>query len=58
MSERSDRAEMVIRVPLDIKGWIEREAAKNCASRNGEIIRILRAKMDSEHSELPKKVAG
>jgi Arc-like DNA binding domain len=55
MSKLPDRAEMVVRVPMDVKQWIEREAAKNCASRNGEIVRILRAKMDSEQ---PTKAAG
>jgi hypothetical protein len=55
MAKRSDLAEMVIRIPLDVKGWIEREAERNCASQNSEIIRSIRARMEIE---LPKKATG
>jgi hypothetical protein len=55
MGKRSDLAEMVIRIPRDVKGWIEREAERNCASQNSEIIRSIRARMETEQ---PKKAAG
>jgi hypothetical protein len=51
---KSDRAEMVIRLPLEMKEWIEREAGRNYASQNSELIRLIRQRMDAE----PKKATG
>jgi len=48
MQKRSDRAEMVVRLPQDVKVWIEREAQKNCASQNSEVVRAVRASMEAE----------
>ncbi len=53
MAKIADRAEMVVRIPQDVKAWLQREAALNCASQNSEIIRCLRARMDRD-----QKVAG
>jgi hypothetical protein len=49
MAKRSDTAEMVARLPLDVKRWLEQEAARNGARQNSEIIRALRIRMDSEN---------
>jgi hypothetical protein len=49
MAKRSDTAEMVARLPLDVKRWLEQEAARNGASQNSEIIRALRIRMDLEN---------
>jgi hypothetical protein len=49
MAKRSDTAEMVARLPLDVKRWLEQEAARNGASQNSEIIRALRIRMDIEN---------
>jgi hypothetical protein len=35
-------------MPKDVKIWLEREAARNAASQNSEIIRCIRARMDAE----------
>jgi hypothetical protein len=48
MAKFADRAEMIIRLPRDVKGWLEKEAARTLASQNSEIIRALRARMDAE----------
>jgi hypothetical protein len=40
---------MVARLPLDVKRWLEQEAARNGASQNSEIIRALRIRMDLEN---------
>jgi hypothetical protein len=48
MAKIADRAEMVIRLPRDVKDWLEREAARSCASQNSEIVRSLRARMENE----------
>jgi hypothetical protein len=39
---------IALRVPLDIKRWIEERANKMLASQNSEIIRALRAQMVAE----------
>lgn len=44
---RKDEAERVlVRLPRDVKAWIEHEAARNGASQNSEIVRAIRARMD------------
>jgi hypothetical protein len=47
--------QVLIRLPVDVKRWIEAEAERTLATQNSEIIRSIRARMDSE---LPKKTAG
>jgi predicted HicB family RNase H-like nuclease len=42
MEKRTDRAEMVVRIPRDVKSWLEEEAARTGASQNSEVIRALR----------------
>jgi hypothetical protein len=54
MTKRSDVAEMQVRLPPDVKGWLEQEAERNWTSQNSEIIRSVRARMGAEQ---PKKAA-
>jgi hypothetical protein len=49
MAKRVDVAEMVIRVPREMKSWLEREAERNCASQNSEVVRSIRLRMDVAH---------
>jgi hypothetical protein len=46
MHKLVDRAEMVVRLPRDVKAWLETEAARTGASQNSEIVRSLRDRMD------------
>ena len=39
---------IMIRMPHDLKRWIMKQAKRNGASQNGEIVRRLRADMDQE----------
>jgi hypothetical protein len=48
MAKRSDAAEMVVRLPQDVKVWLEQEAARNWTSQNAEVIRAIRSRMDQE----------
>ncbi|MBR1287287.1 Arc family DNA-binding protein [Bradyrhizobium sp. AUGA SZCCT0177] len=43
---------MLVRLPRDVKTWLETEAAYNGASQNSEIIRSIRARMQ------PERIAG
>ena len=46
MGKNADRAEMVIRLPRDIKNWLVREADENGSSQNSEIVRALRQRIN------------
>jgi hypothetical protein len=46
MHKRTDRAEMVVRMPQDVKGWLEKEAARTGASQNSEVVRSIRDRME------------
>ena len=41
---------LYIRLPLDVKEWLLRVAARHCSSQNAELIRALRATMDRERA--------
>jgi hypothetical protein len=38
----------LVRLPNDVLSWVEREAARTLASRNAEIVRSIRQRMDAE----------
>jgi hypothetical protein len=46
---------VMLRLPYDVKAWIEKESARTMASQNSEVIRLIRARMDAEERE---RVAG
>ena len=39
---------ILVRLPVDMKIWLEMEAVRNGASQNSEIVRTIRARMDDE----------
>ncbi|MFY9955843.1 hypothetical protein [Bradyrhizobium sp.] len=39
---------VMLRLPADVKTWLEQEAARMMASQNSEIVRCLRARMDAD----------
>ena len=51
---KQDAVKMLIRMPPDLKSWLEREAARNLSSQGSEIVRELRHRMETER---PEKVA-
>ena len=55
MAKREDFAALIVRLPRDIKSWLEREAAVNASSQNSEIVRSIRRRMDEGQ---PEKAAG
>lgn len=46
MANRTLTKALPIRLPDDVKSWIEAEAAKNSCSQNSEIIRAIRERME------------
>jgi hypothetical protein len=51
MSKGDDRPQFLVRLPRDVKDWIEKEAAKTLASQNSEIVRSIRYRMDREQRD-------
>ena len=45
---------LLVRLPKDVKAWLESEATYNGASQNSEIIRSIRARMEKQ----PERVAA
>jgi metal-responsive CopG/Arc/MetJ family transcriptional regulator len=45
---KSDAQRVLVRLPEDVKAFLDREAERNFASRNSEIIRSVRTRMDTE----------
>lgn len=54
-ADEAETTTFLIRLPNDVLSWVEREASRSLATRNSEIVRMIRAKMDSEQ---PKRAAG
>jgi hypothetical protein len=55
MAHKEETTAILVRLPLDVKAWIEKEAARTLASQNSEILRCIRARMDAEQ---PKRATG
>jgi hypothetical protein len=45
MVSKRETVSILVRLPPDVKHWLEREAARNAGSQNSEIVRSLRARM-------------
>ena len=44
------RSELIIRIPTEMKTWVEQQAARYGGSMNAEIARIIRMSMDAEQA--------
>ena len=42
---------VLIRIPQEMKSWLEEEAKRNWTSQNAEVIRAIRSRIDSEQPE-------
>ena len=42
--------QLLVRVPADVKEWLQREAERNMSSQASEIVRSVRQRMDAERS--------
>jgi plasmid stability protein len=49
-----ERQQVLVRLPKEVKAWLESEALRNGRSQSSEVAQILRARMDTE----PKKATG
>ena len=51
MTHKVETTKFLVFLPNDILSWVEKEAQRTLASRNSEIVRTLRARMDAEQSK-------
>jgi hypothetical protein len=47
MMQKQPTASILVRLPLNIKAWIEQEAERNYSSQNGEIIKSILLRMEA-----------
>lgn len=47
---------MHIRLPPEIKKWLEQEAVRNDRSMNNQVVSILREKMQSQDAAKPDRI--
>jgi hypothetical protein len=57
MIRKGQSANVLVRLPYEVKEWLVAEAAKNCASHNSEVVRALREKMERERLAKAKERA-
>jgi hypothetical protein len=56
IGKQQEAARVLVRLPLEVKTWLEQEAIRNWTSQNSEIIRAIRSHMDSERQQ--ERVVG
>jgi hypothetical protein len=55
MIRKQETKGLLVRLPRDVKAWLERESARTLASQNSEIVRCIRSRMDADQ---PERIAG
>jgi hypothetical protein len=48
-------SKLMVRLPTDVKDWLEAQAARNASSQTSEVVRAIRERM--EHREAPRRGA-
>lgn len=43
--EKSLTSKLLVRLPIDVKAFLEREASENASSQNSEVVRCIRSAM-------------
>jgi hypothetical protein len=51
VGSKRETVPVLVRLPVDVKRWLEREAARNSASQNSELVRSVRLRMNGEHKQ-------
>jgi hypothetical protein len=53
---QTDTSKILVRIPADVRQWLERQASLNLSPMSSEIVRALRYRMES--LQQPEKVLG
>jgi hypothetical protein len=48
--EEIETTRLLLRLPREVKVWLEGQAARTLASQNSEVLRCIRERMDRESS--------
>lgn len=48
---RKDDAQFKLRLPVDIRNWIDGQAALNRSSKSSEIVRAIRERMERQEAK-------
>jgi hypothetical protein len=51
VGSKRETVSVLVRLPPDVKLWLEREAARNSASQNSEVVRSVRLRMEGKHKQ-------
>jgi hypothetical protein len=51
MPKMADRAEMIIRLPRDLKTWVEQQAVQDASSQNSVLVRAIRVARRMEEQQ-------
>jgi hypothetical protein len=49
--KREDTTQILVRLPTDVLAWLEKEAIRMVASRNSEVVRSVRLRMDAAEQQ-------
>jgi hypothetical protein len=47
MTEKSVKT-LLVRLPVEVKEWLEKESGRNLSSQGSEVVRSVRLRMESE----------
>lgn len=48
MNESDVVKTLLVRLPSDVKAWLEQQARRNLSSQTSEVVRAVRSRMESE----------
>ena len=43
---------LLVRLPEDVKAWLQTEAARNLSTQTSEVVRAVRQRMDAEGAQV------
>lgn len=52
MARREDLKQVLLRIPNDVKMFLQEQADHNCGSVNSEIVRAVRARMEARQQHV------
>jgi hypothetical protein len=50
MTEKAVKT-LLVRIPVDVKEWLERESGRNLSSQGSEVVRAVPLRMESERHQ-------
>lgn len=54
----NDLPKLWVRLPADVKEWLEKQSLRNASSQNSEIVRCIRDRMERDAATSAAKTTG